>query len=296
MRRVLVTGANKGIGLAIVEALLVRYPDVFCYLGCRNQGRANNAMNYLVSRDPSFSARIQFLPLDVASDASVEGSAVMLEHQLKTSGDQLYGIVNNAGIFSSERGAREVIDVNVFGLKRVFDEFSRILKKSDARVVNIASASGPNHLASADPGIREILTNKNVNWEDIADLCEQFSRQLKMNGADDAQTSSKAYGFSKACANALTIVQARTNPTIKINSCTPGFIETDLTRTLAAGQGKSPSSMGMKQPRDGVESTIFLLMSADALVSGQYFGSDCKRSPLDRYRAPGDEPFLGDAG
>jgi hypothetical protein len=27
--------------------------------------------------------------------------------------------------------------------------------------------------------------------------------------------------------------------------------------------------------------------------SGQYYGSDCVRSPFDKYRSPGDPPYTG---
>ena len=39
MRRILVTGANKGIGLALVEAILAQHADTFVYLGARDAGR-----------------------------------------------------------------------------------------------------------------------------------------------------------------------------------------------------------------------------------------------------------------
>jgi carbonyl reductase 1 len=29
--------------------------------------------------------------------------------------------------------------------------------------------------------------------------------------------------------------------------------------------------------------------------NGRYYGSDAKRSPLDRYRSPGSEPYTGEA-
>jgi hypothetical protein len=41
---------------------------------------------------------------------------------------------------------------------------------------------------------------------------------------------------------------ARHHPTLRINSCTPGFIETDMTRSHAVSRGKTPAELGMKTP------------------------------------------------
>ena len=100
------------------------------------------------------------------------------------------------------------------------------------------------------------------------------------------------YGFSKACANAYTLLLAREHPGLRINACTPGFIETDLTRAYAESSGKSPAAMGMKPPAEGARAPLFLLFG-EPEGNGRYYGSDAQRSPLDRYRAPGSEPYTG---
>lgn len=41
---------------------------------------------------------------------------------------------------------------------------------------------------------------------------------------------------------------------------TPGFIETDLTRPMAAKRGKTPAEMGMKTPEQGAEAAVFLTL------------------------------------
>ena len=74
---------------------------------------------------------------------------------------------------------------------------------------------------------------------------------------------------------------------------TPGFIETDMTRHMAVSGGKTPAEMGMKSPEEGTSASLFLLMG-NPEASGYYYGSDCLRSPLDRYRSPGDPPYNGD--
>jgi NAD(P)-dependent dehydrogenase (short-subunit alcohol dehydrogenase family) len=101
------------------------------------------------------------------------------------------------------------------------------------------------------------------------------------------------YGLSKACANSYTMLLAREHPGLRINACTPGFIETDMTRKYALSQGKAPAELGMKPPSAGARAAMFLLFG-EPEGNGRYYGSDGQRSPLDRYRAPGDPPFTGD--
>ena len=49
----------------------------------------------------------------------------------------------------------------------------------------------------------------------------------------------------------------------------------------------------MKPPDAGAAAPVFLAMSDDVRSSGWYYGSDCQRSPLDKYRSPGDPPYQG---
>ena len=294
MKRVLVTGANKGIGRAVVEAILDRYPGVFVYLGCRSVERGTETQQQLAAKNPEYLSRTKVVELDVTSDRSVSEAKKSVLEDCEPIGNVLHGIVNNAGIFSSSAGASEVLEVNLFGIKRVFDEFRTILDANDARVVNVTSASGPNYLSSADPSIRRVLTDSRATWEDILHVAQLFLKNIENAFTSDrARKASLTYGFSKACANALTVFQARLFPSININACTPGFIDTDLTRQLASITGRDPADMDMKLPRDGAESTLFLLMAAKPTITGWYLGSDCKRSPLDTYRAPGDPEFKG---
>jgi carbonyl reductase 1 len=49
----------------------------------------------------------------------------------------------------------------------------------------------------------------------------------------------------------------------------------------------------MKSPEAATKAPLFLLF-AELTGNGCYDGSDAVRSPLDRYRAPGDPPYMGD--
>ena len=107
------------------------------------------------------------------------------------------------------------------------------------------------------------------------------------------------YGLSKAAVNAYTVELSNLYPNLLINSCTPGPVETDLTQEYLKQQNKTAEEMGMKTPDDGAKCPVYLTMSdlrseIPSYQSGRFYGSDCKRSPVHKYRAPGAEPYNGE--
>lgn len=283
MRRILITGANKGIGRAAVAAVLGAYEDTFVYLGSRDRGRGDAARDALVSEQPSWAERIEVLTLDVSDDASVEHAASATQ--------PLYGIVNNAGIGFGDYSMETVLNVNARGPKRVCDAFLGSLD-STGRIVNVASASGPMFLAKCSAERQLQLTNPQVTWAQIEAVMNECLELASTRGnfAAAGLGAGDAYGLSKACLNAYTIELARNHPKRTINSCTPGFIATDMTRHFA--RGSSPEAAGMKPPSEGTKAIMHLLFG-DVGGTGWYFGSDAVRSPLDAYRSPGAPAYKG---
>merc|ERR1712130_136550 len=65
---ILVTGANKGIGLAIVETLLQQLPEAVVLLGSRDASRGQAAVDAVVGKlGPGVEGRVKLLLLDVTS-------------------------------------------------------------------------------------------------------------------------------------------------------------------------------------------------------------------------------------
>jgi len=291
MKRILITGANKGIGLATVAKLLGSYDETFLLLGSRDSKKGQQALNSLLDIQPEWKDRLDLIQIDVEQDLSVNSAAEEVVTKFGRTPSPLYAIVNNAGIGDSMLGLNKVLQVNTFGPKRVCDAFLPLLNPSIGRVVNVTSASGPLYLAGSSNETKKLLTNSDVSWTEIEKFLSECLK-LESERTTDWGGDWPAYGISKACTNAYSIYLAKNNPNLTINACTPGFIETDLTRPMAEANSKTPAEMGMKSPEEGASASVFLLMGNPS-GSGHYYGSDCVRSPLDKYRSPGDPPYTG---
>jgi len=291
MRRVLVTGANKGIGLAIATAILSEHDDTSVLLGARDQGRGGAAQRELLHTNPGWKDRIEVVQLDVASEASVKQAAAWAKERIHEERTPLYALVNNAGVGGAS-GLEETLAVNMLGMRRVCEAFVPLLDPRRGRIVNITSAAGPSFVATCSPARQQFFVDPSIDWARLSafiDECRSIKnspQEYEARGLADGNP----YGLSKACANSYTLLLAREHPSLRINACTPGFIETDMTRGYATSSQKTPEELGMKPPAIGARAPMFLLFG-EPEGNGRYYGSDAQRSPLDRYRAPGSAPF-----
>lgn len=263
-------------------------------LGARDPARGRKAVHSLCQQDPRWSSRVELLELDVADDASVQAARDSVVAKCGREPAPLYGIVNNAGIGLGSQAVETVLDVNTLGVKRVCDAFIPLIEDG-GRVVNVSSASGPNFVSQCSPQKQAFFQDPSVEWPAIGGLIDEV-----VELAGDAKGfrnlglgEMNAYGLSKACVSLYTMLLAREHPELTVNACTPGYIETDLTRPAAERRGRSPADLGMKPPEAGATPILFLLFG-EPHGSGHYYGSDCKRSPLDRYREPGSPEYTGD--
>lgn len=146
-RHALVTGANRGLGLALVQALLARGDRVVAT--CRHPGKATG-LNRLAGTHPG---RLHVLPLDVASPASQAELAkelpLVLRNEPESGGGRLDLLVNNAARFL-RRPILETTDddfdalfaVNVRPAFRFARAALPHLIETRGCIVNVASISG----------------------------------------------------------------------------------------------------------------------------------------------------------
>jgi len=133
-RAVLVTGASSGIGRNMTELLASK--GYFVYAGARSQ-QDLDALNALEN--------VQAVRLDVTVQDEIDAAV----ETVRKGGRGLYGLVNNAGVFTggplieTDIGELEwLFDVNVYGVYRVTQAFAPLIIEAKGRIVNISSISG----------------------------------------------------------------------------------------------------------------------------------------------------------
>jgi NAD(P)-dependent dehydrogenase (short-subunit alcohol dehydrogenase family) len=147
MQHILVTGANRGLGLEFTRQYLERGEHVFA--GCRRPAAAA-ALHVLQARYPQ---RLAMVTLDVA-----DADAIQTLHQtIRSQTDSLEVLINNAGIYSSggsdepsERLGRltyedalTVLGVNAVGPLLVAQQCLGLLRAGQhAKIINISSGYG----------------------------------------------------------------------------------------------------------------------------------------------------------
>lgn len=145
MKTILITGANKGIGLALVQALANQAQQVL--LGARNPQRAAAAIAQLASQGIT---NVTYVHVDLADSAAL---AATVNHVTANYPD-LDLLINNAGIPGSTADSlatpltdlQNTMQVNFFGTYQLTQGLLPLLNQNAGRIVNITIPTDPNPL------------------------------------------------------------------------------------------------------------------------------------------------------
>ncbi len=193
----LVTGANRGIGLAIFKAL---YDSNYTVIGTYRSDSGEKILNDIIKDESRGSA----MKMDVTSKEDI----AKVFKSIRERYGAISALINNAGITQDNLFMRMkdeewdgVINTNLTAVFRITKESIKDMVKSKyGRIINIGSVVG----LSGNPG--------QVNY---------------------ASSKSALLGFTKSLARELA------SRNITVNTISPGFIETDMTKKLTDDQQKT---------------------------------------------------------
>ena len=221
---ILVTGANRGIGLNIIQRL---NNDGYTVIGTSRTDDGANIISQEITSNGG-----KGLKMDVTNQESINSAIKNIQDEYGA----LYGLVNNAGITNdnllmrmTEEQWLSVIETNLTSIYRVTKSIVKdMMKAREGRIVNIGSIVG-----------------------------------MMGNAGQSNYSASKSglLGFTKSLARELS------SRNINVNSISPGFIDTDMTKALSDDQIDNLSKnipLGRIAESSEVSSVVSFLLSDDS--------------------------------
>jgi NAD(P)-dependent dehydrogenase (short-subunit alcohol dehydrogenase family) len=180
-RIALVTGANQGIGLALVEGLAARMdPDDLVLLTGRNAQRVADAASR-VAKDSGTRSRVEGRVLDVTDAGAVAAMAAELDER---HGGVDIVVSNASALLTPDRPqseqADEFIDVANGGAHAILRSFDPVLRPG-GRLIVVASALGT--LGNLDPRLRPLFDG--VSLEEVEKAIESWRAAIHAGTAEE---------------------------------------------------------------------------------------------------------------
>ena len=219
-RTVLVTGANRGIGLEVCRQLKAAGFAVILTARDADEGRA-----------AADSLGVAFSPLDVTASEDIAA----LADDLRQQGRRLDGLINNAGVSLDgfDSGVvRQTLAVNFFGALGLTEALLPLI--GDGGAIAMVS-SGMGELSAYAPALSARFSDPNLTRDQLVTLVNEFIAGVDTGTYRQAGWPGSAYRVSKTALIALARLLARdlAPRAIHVNAVCPGWVRTRMGGTLA---------------------------------------------------------------
>ncbi|KAL2174072.1 uncharacterized protein P884DRAFT_302857 [Thermothelomyces heterothallicus CBS 202.75] len=257
-RVAVVTGTNRGIGLAILRTLASGWAGPLVVYAASRSGTLPSG----VSAQP----HVKVLPAKVSlrDPDSIEALAARVAKEQGA----VDVLINNAGVYHYREGISdeeraETLETNHRGTLRMCQAFLPMMRRPGGRVVNVSSQAG--RLRWFAPHLRPRFLAKDLTLDGLDSLVREYDAAAARGDEVRLGWPAHAYSVSKAALNASTRILAKEHLGVLINSCCPGWVTTDL----GAQAGPPP-----KTPEEGARIPLHLAFGDIGDVTGRYWAND----------------------
>jgi carbonyl reductase 1 len=241
---IVVTGSSRGIGEGITKVLAAQDVGRSLVIYATSRSGVDTGI------EASSPHKVHYRKLDTTDQKSIGSffDQVLKEHSA------IDILINNAAVSNDYREtpeyASQTIWNNYGGTRDMCAAFlSQPRIRPGARIVN--TTSGLNGLSTYGTALQQKFRAAST----IADIDSLANEYLSaMSAGPEAQeaagwgTKARSYKVSKALINTLTVVLAQQHPNVLVNSCCPGWVNTEMGKQ---GQGTPP-----KTPEQGARTAV----------------------------------------
>lgn len=263
-RLVIVTGANRGLGLCAMQQLMaeprlatdsIRLVGTFRAEADRDEALAALGAPLVAKHN------VTYLPLDLSDSSSIDAFVGALESAHGAS-FRIEALLCNAAYASSSRDplnesfARRTMDVNLVGTVRL----ARALIDRADRIVFVSSSMGV--LTSAYSAARKRIINAAASVDDVLALADDFVADVAADRLAAQGWRPNGYAVSKALLNRVTQVMAVDRPDVFFAAGDPGWCSTRM------GTSSAPLT-----PEFGASGLVWLAVAPKEEIgaSGRFF-------------------------
>ncbi|RIA80036.1 carbonyl reductase [NADPH] 1 [Glomus cerebriforme] len=265
----LVTGANKGIGYAIVRNLALNYAKrssdipLTIFMTARDPNLGQESLKKIkhelkseqILKDDGGNVDLKFLRLDLTDEQSIKDVKGVLAD------DGFDILINNAAIAFG----RDEFDVNVvrftlatnfYGTLNICNHLYPLIRPN-GRIINVSSSAGLLNILSSSK-LRKEFSRDDLDMNGLIGLMKKFENDVEKNKWKEEGWPTKAYGVSKIGLTAMTKVFARRadseGKNILVHACCPGWVATDM------GGPNAPRNLDQ-----GAKTPVYLALDEDVV-------------------------------